>query len=100
MIFRPTRRPGGSGMENRTMHGSERAARAARFGFGGAMQRFVMTGAAALGALALVAAAAQTPQATPMAGVAASPTAASPDLDIVTAGVRHVADLDLLVFDL
>jgi hypothetical protein len=59
-----------------------------------------MTGAAALGALAFAAAAAQTPEATPMAGVPASPTAATPDLDIVAADVRHVEDLDLLVFDL
>jgi hypothetical protein len=65
----------------------------------GRVQRVGVAGAALLGALAFFSAASQTPEATPGAGVAASPTAASPDLEITAASVRYLEDLDLLVFD-
>ncbi len=59
-----------------------------------------MVGAALLGAFALVSAAAQTPVATPVAGVPAEPVAATPDLELTDASVRYLQDLGLLVFDL
>jgi hypothetical protein len=58
-----------------------------------------MAGAVLLGAAALAGTAAQTPEASPTAGVPAHPTGATPDLEITDASIRYVADLDLLVFD-
>jgi hypothetical protein len=64
----------------------------------GKVGRLVPLGLSALGALALAGAAAQTPVASPDAGVDAHPTAATPDLEITDAAVRYLPDLDLLVF--
>jgi hypothetical protein len=63
-------------------------------------RRIGIAGAAIAGALALATAAAQTPAATPSAGVPAAPTAGTADLEITDAGVRHLQDLGLLVFEL
>jgi hypothetical protein len=63
-------------------------------------RRIAIAGAAFAGALALATAAAQTPEATPTAGVPAAPTAGTPDLEITDARVRHLQDLGLLVFEL
>lgn len=67
-----------------------------------AAPRRVGIGAMALtGALLLATAAAQTPEGEEApVGVAASPVAATPDLAIVDAAVRHVRDLDLLLFEI
>ena len=59
-----------------------------------------LVGIALAGATALIPAARSLASATPAAGVAASPTAKSPDLQIVKATVQYRRDLDLLVFDL
>lgn len=59
-------------------------------------------GVALAGALLLATAAAQTPEpeGEASAGIAASPVAATPDLAIVDAAVRHLRDLDLLIFEI
>lgn len=57
--------------------------------------------AALAGMLCVAGALAQTPVADMVtAGIAASPTAGTPDLEIVDAAVSYLADLDLLVFEL
>lgn len=64
-------------------------------------QHALAASAAIGGSLLLATAMAQTPLAsTPVAGVVASPTTKSPDLDIVDARVRHLRDLDLLLFEI
>lgn len=57
-------------------------------------------GVALAGVLALGGAAWGQEVATPTAGVVASPTADTPDLEVTAAAVRHLRDLDLLVFEL
>lgn len=60
-----------------------------------------MAVAALAGMVCVAGALAQTPVADMVtAGIAASPTAGTPDLDIVEASVSHLADLDLLVFEI
>lgn len=56
--------------------------------------------AAVAGTLLLATAAAQTPATSSTAGVAASPVAATPDLELVNAEVHYQQDLELLVFEL
>ena len=64
-------------------------------------QRVGMSAAALSGGLLVATAMAQTPgSSSPSAGVTASPVAAGPDLEIVDASVRHLRDLDLLLFEL
>lgn len=65
------------------------------------LQRLGLGSAALSGALLLATAAAQTPEAREdSVGVAASPAAATPDLAIVDASVRHLSDFDLLLFEI
>jgi hypothetical protein len=62
------------------------------------MRRGLPATFALLGALALVVAAAQTPEGG-APGVPATPVPASPDLEIVAASVRYVSEYDILVFE-
>ncbi len=72
----------------------------ARIAIGLQARRIGLVGAALLGALSLISAAAQTPEATPGAGVPGRAVADTPDLEITDAAVQYRQDLDLLVFEL
>lgn len=80
---------------------SDTGARSARARWGRHRSRVGLVASGLAGALALATAAAQTPvTGTPETGVPVQATAKTPDLEIVDAAVRHMTDLDLLVFEI